>query len=92
MQFRIERVPQSRAGGLDFATITFSSVFSDHMLVARFADGEWNDPVIQPYGPLPLHPNITALQYGVSVFGGLKAHRASDDRILLFGPTKMRGD
>lgn len=86
MQFRIERVPQSRAAGLDFASIAFSSVFSDHMLVAEYGDGAWNDPVIQPYGTLPLHPNISALQYGVSVFEGLKAHRTADGRILLFRP------
>jgi branched-chain amino acid aminotransferase len=85
-RFRIQHAGQSRVLGLDLTTIPFSSVFSDHMLVVEYADGFWKDPTIQPYGPLPLHPNISALQYGVSVFEGLKAHRAEDDRILLFRP------
>lgn len=86
MRCRVEGVSNSRAAGLNFSSISFSSVFSDHMFVAEYADGAWKEPVIQPYGPLPLHPNISALQYGVSVFEGLKAHRASDNRILLFRP------
>ena len=86
LQFRIDRVRQSRATRVDFASIPFSSVFSDHMLVAEYADSIWKNPAIQPYGALPLPPNISALQYGISIFEGLKAHRATDDRILLFRP------
>jgi branched-chain amino acid aminotransferase len=86
MPISVERASQSRLPGLDLASVPFSSVFSDHMLVAEYADGAWKDPVIQPYGPLSLVPNISALQYGVSIFEGLKAHRAADDRILLFRP------
>lgn len=88
MRYRIERVSKSRAVGLDFSSIPFSSVFSDHMLFAEYAAGSWKEPVILPYGPLALPPNISALQYGVSVFEGLKAHRTKDDRILLFRPNE----
>ncbi len=83
---RIERVAESRAGGLDLASIPFSSVFSDHMLVAEFADGRWGEPVIQPYGAFLLPPNISALQYGISVFEGLKANRGPEGEVFLFRP------
>ena len=66
--------------------IPFSSVFSDHMFVARFSDGRWQDAAIREYGALPLAPNISSLQYGLSVFEGLKAHRTSHGRVALFRP------
>jgi branched-chain amino acid aminotransferase len=42
-------------------------VFSDHMLVTEFRNGNGGEPAIRPYGPLQLPPSISALQYGVSV-------------------------
>ena len=83
---RIDRTAQSRLPGVDLANVPFSSVFSDHVLVAEYRDGAWQDPRIQPYGPLELPPNISALQYGISVFEGMKAHRAANGQILLFRP------
>ena len=83
----IQRTSASRAGEIATAAqITFSSVFSDHMLVASFRDGRWRDAVIREYGALQLPPNISSLQYGLSVFEGLKAHRLVDGRIALFRP------
>jgi branched-chain amino acid aminotransferase len=82
----VERVKQSRLAGVDFATIPFSSVFSDHMLVMEYKNNQWSAPKIKPYGPLLLPPNISALQYAVSVFEGLKAHRGPNGEILLFRP------
>lgn len=84
--FAIDRAPRSRLGTLDLAHAPFSSVCSDHMLVAEYHDGEWADAAIRPYGPLPLPPSISALQYGVSVFEGLKAHRTPAGDVGLFRP------
>lgn len=86
-KFTIQRVEQSRAPAVDFSNLPFGTVFSDHMLLAEFRDGNWGDPAIKPYGPLTLPPNISALQYGVSVFEGLKAHRSPVGDILLFRPS-----
>ncbi len=82
---RIERAGASRRVALDPAA-PFSSVLSDHMLVAEYRDGAWQAPAIRPYGPLPLAPTISALQYGLSVFEGLKAHRLPAGEIALFRP------
>jgi branched-chain amino acid aminotransferase len=81
---RIDRVVNSRQQEVDFATVVFGSVFSDHMFTADFQDGRWSEGLIRPYGPIPLAPNISALQYGVSVFEGMKAHQSADGRPLLF--------
>lgn len=85
----IERVAASRRAGLDLATTAFGSVMSDHMLVAEYSDGAWRDARIQPYGPLSLLPNISGLNYAVSVLEGLKAHRGPGDDVLLF-PSRRR--
>jgi len=85
---RLEPTTTSRRDGIDFADVPFSSVFSDHMLVAEFRDGGWDEVVIRPYGPLALMPTITALQYGISVFEGLKAHRLAAGDVALFRPTE----
>src|SRR5215471_19137605 len=83
---RIDRVSRSRLQEVDFATVAFSSVFSDHMFSAEFRDGRWSEGLIQPYGPIPLFPSITALHYGIAVFEGMKAHKSQDGRPLLFRP------
>src|SRR5260370_28802459 len=86
LSFRIDRVANSRAQEVDFATVPFSSVFSDHMFSAEFHDGRWSDGLIRPYGPIHVPPSISALHYGISVFEGMKAHKSPDGRSLLFRP------
>lgn len=83
---RIEPAAESRLGQLDLATLPFSSVMSDHMLVAEWSDGQWHQGVIGPYAPLTLAPSISALQYGISVFEGLKAYRTPAGDVALFRP------
>jgi branched-chain amino acid aminotransferase len=85
-EIRVERVQTSRAAGLDPNNLPFGTVFSDHMLVTAFRNGNWGEPAIRPYGPLQLPPSISALQYGVSVIEGLKAHRSPAGEIFLFRP------
>ena len=79
-------VQSSRRPGLDLGQIQFGSVFSDHMLIARYSDGEWRTAAIEPYRPIPLPASISALQYGVAVFEGLKAFRSVAGDVALFRP------
>jgi branched-chain amino acid aminotransferase len=53
----------------------FGSAFADHMLMAEYANGRWDEPEIVPYGPLPMPPSLSALHYGQSIFEGFKAYR-----------------
>jgi branched-chain amino acid aminotransferase len=80
----VDRVARSRLSGVDFATVAFSSIFSDHMFSAEYDGNQWTGACIKPYGPIALQPSISALHYGVSVFEGLKVHRASNGTPLLF--------
>jgi branched-chain amino acid aminotransferase len=82
----VNRIPQSRRPAGDLSGVAFASIFSDHMFVAEYEDGRWARADIRPYGPLELLPNVSALQYGISVFEGLKAQRTADGRVALFRP------
>lgn len=87
---RIDFEPSAatRLDGVDLSDVPFSSIFSDHMFVAEYRDGAWGQAVVRPYGPLALPPNISALQYAVSVFEGLKAQRLPDGQVAMFRPSE----
>lgn len=82
----VSRTPASRLSDFSLETTPFSGVLSDHMVLAEWSDGRWEAPRVVPYAHLPLSPVVSSLQYGLSVFEGLKAQRGPDGRIRLFRP------
>ncbi|MDX1578949.1 MAG: branched chain amino acid aminotransferase, partial [Gemmatimonadota bacterium] len=82
----ITRVRESRRSTVDFDDLPFGRIWSDHMFVATDVDGTWGGREIRPYGPLPLHPSSKALQYGLSIFEGFKAHETPEGGVALFRP------
>ncbi|MBI2967694.1 MAG: branched-chain amino acid aminotransferase [Bacteroidetes bacterium] len=83
---KIKKTSVSRAGSIDFTKVTFGSVFSDHMYIADYLNGEWTDARIVPYGNLPMSPALAALHYGQAIFEGMKAYRAVDNEVYLSRP------
>ncbi len=77
---------QSNLSKVDFNNIPFGRVFSDHMYMSDYIDGEWTDPRIVPFGPFSLHPANLALHYGQSIFEGMKASKQIDGRPVLLRP------
>ncbi len=84
----IEPIAQSRVQEVDFDNLVFGRTFSDHMLVADYDQGEWQDIKIVPYGKIGLDPALMALHYGQAIFEGLKAYRTDAGKIVLFRPEK----
>ncbi len=84
----IKQVPHSRIATVDFNNIPFGRVFSDHMVVMDYEDGEWQAPQIIPYGNLTdMTPGTSVLHYGQAIFEGMKANRdENSDDVLLFRP------
>ncbi len=82
----INTTKQSRIAEVDFANIPFGRIFSDHMLVMDFVDGQWQTPEIKPFEPVLMHPAASALHYGQSFFEGMKAYVQKDDNSVLFRP------
>lgn len=84
----IKPTTHSRLHEVDFDNIVFGRVFSDHMLVCDYVDGEWKRPVIKAYDRLSLAPSVTALHYGQSIFEGMKAYKDQDGNPVLFRPER----
>lgn len=73
----------------DFSNLGFGKVFTDHMLMMDYKQGEgWHTPQIVPYQPITLDPASVVFHYGQTVFEGLKAYLTKDGRILLFRPER----
>ncbi len=85
---QIERVKKSRLSTIDFANLGFGNHISDHMLVAGYKNGEWQEPKIVPYGDLLLSPAMLSLHYGQSIFEGMKAFKNKDGAIIIFRPER----
>jgi branched-chain amino acid aminotransferase len=83
---KITKAPTSKIGSIDFDKLPFGKFFTDHMLVADYANGEWGTPEIIPYGPISFDPSLVALHYGQSIFEGIKAYRLSDGSAAIFRP------
>ena len=86
INFKITQAQASRVTQVDWENLPFGRVFSDHMLVMEYADGEWKDPEILPFGPIPVHPATSALHYGQAIFEGMKANRSKEGDVLIFRP------
>src|SRR5258708_9998514 len=77
---------KSRISEINLKDIPFGKYFSDHMFVCEYIDGEWQNPRIIPYGPMPMSPSISALHYGQAIFEGMKAYRTEKGEVALFRP------
>ncbi|WP_432713880.1 branched-chain amino acid aminotransferase [Pedobacter sp.] len=81
------QIAESRLTGTDFSNLPFGKVFSDHMFIAEYENGEWTNLQVLPFGPIMMSPAISALHYGQAIFEGMKAYRQADGKISVF-----RGD
>ena len=85
---KITKAAHSRLSETDFSNLVFGHTFSDHMLIADYADGEWKNFEILPYGAIMLSPAISSLHYGQAFFEGLKAYKHADGKVSVFRPDK----
>lgn len=86
MNIAIERSEHSRLKGLDVENLKFGELFTDHMFVCDFRNGQWKEPRIVPYGPIEFQPSARVFHYGQAIFEGMKAYRGQDGRTYLFRP------
>lgn len=65
--------------------LVFGASFTDHMFLVEHIDGQgWGQPVIKPFGNIPMHPAAQALHYGVCCFEGMKGYLGNDGKARLF--------
>jgi branched-chain amino acid aminotransferase len=83
---KIEKTNESKLPKTDFANLGFGKVFTDHMFIADYKNGAWTDCRIVPFGYLPMHPAMSSIHYGQSIFEGLKARKDENGNIIVFRP------
>lgn len=82
----IEKAKTSKINDVDFDNLSFGSIYTDHMLVCDYKNGEWKAPKVVPYQPLTLDPSAKIFHYGQSIFEGMKAYKDDEDSVWLFRP------
>ena len=88
LDIKITKTTNSRLAQTDFSNLPFGKIFSDHMFVADYADGEWKNLQVVPYGDISFSPAISSLHYGQSFFEGIKAYKHADGQVSVFRPDK----
>lgn len=88
LDIKTTQASHSRLGETDITDLPFGKVFTDHMFVADYEDGEWKNFEILPYGPISMSPAISALHYGQAIFEGLKAYKQADGSVSVFRADK----
>lgn len=83
---RIEQTSQSRINELDENNIPFGKLYSDHMFIADYVNGEWQDFRIVPYQNMSISPAMTTLHYAITIFEGLKAYKNDAGEVVIFRP------
>jgi branched-chain amino acid aminotransferase len=86
MSIKITPITESRISAVDWENLPFGKIFSDHMLVMEYGNGEWQKPEIMPFQNISLHPATSAIHYGQSIFEGMKANRGQNGDIVIFRP------
>ena len=84
--FKVTLTKESKLKGITLENVPFGKYFTDHMLVADYADGQWQTPEILPYQPLQLDPSLAVLHYGQAIFEGIKAYKLADGSVQIFRP------
>lgn len=85
-KIRIEPTQNPRLPQTDLENIAFGRIYSDHMFLMDYVDGEWQAPIIKEFGELSMSPATLVLHYGQSIFEGLKAYRAPNGGVNMFRP------
>ena len=83
---KISKIETSKVSELDFDNIPLGRVFTDHMFICEYANGEWVNPRIEPLKQISMHPATMALHYGQAIFEGMKATLDINGNAMLFRP------
>jgi branched-chain amino acid aminotransferase len=86
LNMRVTPTQESKINQVDWENLPFGKVFADHMLVMDYKDGAWQAPEIVEFAPITMHPAMSAIHYGQSIFEGMKANKSEDGNVLIFRP------
>lgn len=84
LSIQIEKVKKSRVRSVNINEVPFGKVFTDHMFIADYKNGEWQNFRIIPYQKIEMSYAMSALHYGQAIFEGLKAFKQDNGNVVLF--------
>lgn len=61
-----------------------SNPWAQHMYLANFCDGHWNEGAIVEQGPIAINPGASGIQFGQSVFEGICIERSPEGKRVFF--------
>ena len=70
----------------DESKLGFGKIFTDYMLTMRYKNGAWQQPQIEPYGPVAFDLATTVFHYAQGIFEGLKAFKNDKGEVRVFRP------
>ncbi|MGB5244552.1 MAG: branched-chain amino acid aminotransferase [Lutimonas sp.] len=82
----VEKTKNSKISKVDFNNLPFGKVYTDHMFICEYSDGQWQNPKVIPYQNISLDPSSKIFHYGQSVFEGMKAYKDKEGKVWLFRP------
>ncbi len=88
LDISVTRAETSKIDQVDFDNIEFGKVYSDHMFVTDYTDGQWSDLRVEPFAQMSFSPALAALHYGQSIFEGIKAYKSAEGEAILFRADK----
>jgi len=84
MEHTISITEQAERKVTDTKSIPFGKIPTEHMFIAEYKNGEWQNAQIVPFHDLTLSPLALCLHYGQTVFEGMKAFVMADGKINIF--------
>lgn len=84
MEHPISITAQAERKVTDTKSVPFGKVPTEHMFIAEYKNGEWQNAQVVPFHDLTLSPLALCLHYGQTVFEGMKAFAMNDGRVNIF--------
>ncbi len=84
METTISVTAQAERKVTDTKSVPFGKVPTEHMFIAEYRDGHWQNAKVVPFHDLTLSPLALCLHYGQTVFEGMKAFVMEDGSINIF--------
>ena len=86
INFIVQKSQISKIETVDWDNLPFGKVFSDHMFLMEYSNGKCQQGKIIPFQHISMHPAMSAIHYGQSIFEGLKAYRTVGNEVNIFRP------
>ena len=83
---KVTQIEKSKISTIDFDNLSFGTIFSDHMMVCDYKNGQWQQAEIKPYEPFTFDPSASVFHYGQALFEGMKAYKGENNEVFLFRP------